>query len=87
MDSLINDICVLVTAALVLAFVPGLRLRERSLLSMRDQGSALLVFIVLGLVEEVNVLRSGPTGRRTNRGGLRCWFTGRPFGRGASASL
>ena len=59
MDSLFNAVCVLVTAAVVLTFVPGFRLRERSLLSMRDQGSALLVFIVLGLVEEVSVLRSG----------------------------
>ena len=59
MDSLFNAVCVLVTAAVVLTFVPGFRLRERSLLSMGDQGSALLVFIVLGLVEEVSVLRSG----------------------------
>jgi LytS/YehU family sensor histidine kinase len=59
MDSLFNSICVLVTAALALMLLPGLRLRERSLLLMRDQGSALLVFIVLGSVEEVSVLRSG----------------------------
>ena len=59
MDSLFNDICVLVTAAYVLTFVPGLRLRERSLLSMRDRGTALLVFLVLGLVEEASVSRSG----------------------------
>src|SRR5262249_6740859 len=59
MDSLLNAICVLVTAAVVLTFVPGLRLRERSQLSMRDQGSALLGFIILALVEEVSVLRSG----------------------------
>jgi two-component system LytT family sensor kinase len=59
MDSLFNAICVLVTAAVALTFVPGFRLRERSLLSMRDQGTALLVFILLGLVEEVSVLRSG----------------------------
>jgi two-component system LytT family sensor kinase len=59
MDSLFNDICVLVTAAFVLTFVPGLRLRERSLLSMRDRGTALLVFLVLGLVEEASDSRSG----------------------------
>jgi two-component system sensor histidine kinase LytS len=59
MDSLFDAICVLVTAAVMLTFVPGFRLRERSLLSMRDKGSALLVFIVLGLVEELSVLRSG----------------------------
>jgi two-component system LytT family sensor kinase len=59
MTSLFNEICVLVTAAFVLTFVPGLRLRERSLLSMRDRGTALLVFLVLGLVEEASVSHSG----------------------------
>src|SRR6266446_7499276 len=59
MDSLFNDICVLVTAAYVLTFVPGLRLQDRSLLSMRDRGTALLVFLVLGLVEEATVSRAG----------------------------
>jgi two-component system, LytTR family, sensor kinase len=59
MDNLFNDICVLVTAAFALTFVPGLRLQERSLLSMRDRGTALLVFLALGLVEEVSVSRSG----------------------------
>ena len=43
MDSLFNAICVLVTAALVLTFVPGLMLRERFPLSMGDRGRALLV--------------------------------------------
>src|SRR5260370_28903760 len=59
MDSLFNDICVLVTAAFVLTFVPGLRLPERSLLSMRDRATALLVFLGLGLVEEASASRSG----------------------------
>jgi two-component system LytT family sensor kinase len=59
MDSLFNDICVLVTAAFVLTFVPGLRLQGRSLLSMRDRGTALAVFLVLGWVEEASVSRSG----------------------------
>ena len=59
MDSLFNDVCILVTAAFVLTFVPGLRLQERSLLSMRDRGTALLVFLVLGLVEEASVSHSG----------------------------
>jgi two-component system, LytTR family, sensor kinase len=59
MDGLFNDICVLVTVAFVLTFVPGLRLRERSLVSMRDRGTALLVFLVLGLVEEASFSRSG----------------------------
>jgi two-component system, LytTR family, sensor kinase len=59
MDRLFNEICVLVTAAFVLTFVPGLRLQERPLLSMRDQGTALLVFLVLGLVEEASASRNG----------------------------
>jgi two-component system, LytTR family, sensor kinase len=59
MDSLLNDICVLVTMAFALTFVPGLRLRERSLLSMLDRGTALLVFLVLGSIEEISVSRSG----------------------------
>lgn len=59
MDSLFSDICVLVTAAFVLTFVPGLRQQERSLLSMRDRGTALLVFLALGLVEEASFSHSG----------------------------
>jgi two-component system LytT family sensor kinase len=39
--------------------VAGFRRQERSLLSRRDQGTALLVFLVLGLVEEVTVSPSG----------------------------
>jgi two-component system LytT family sensor kinase len=59
MENLFNDICILVAAAFVLTFVPGFRREERSLLSMRDKGTALLVFLVLGLVEEAGVSRSG----------------------------
>jgi two-component system, LytTR family, sensor kinase len=39
--------------------VAGFRRQERFLLSRRDQGTALLVFLVLGLVEEVTVSPSG----------------------------
>jgi two-component system sensor histidine kinase LytS len=59
MDAIFNDICVLVTAAFVLTLVPGFRRPERSLLSMRDRGTALLVFLVLGLVEEISVSHTG----------------------------
>jgi len=52
MDSILNDVCVLVTAAFVLTLVPGFRRAERCLLSRRDQITALLAFLVLGLVEE-----------------------------------
>ena len=50
--NIFNKVCVLVTAASALTLVPGFRRSERSLLSMRDRGSALLVFLILGLVEE-----------------------------------
>src|SRR6516165_12062935 len=59
MDSILNDVCVLVTAAFVLTLVPGFRQAERSLLSRRDRGTALLVFLVLGLVEEATVSPAG----------------------------
>jgi two-component system, LytTR family, sensor kinase len=59
MENLFNDICILVTTAFALTFVPGFTLREGSLLSMRDEGTALMVFLVLGLVEEASVSRSG----------------------------
>jgi LytS/YehU family sensor histidine kinase len=59
MDSILNGVCILVTAAFVLTLVPGFRRRERSLLSRRDQGTALLVFLVLGLVEEATLSHAG----------------------------
>jgi two-component system, LytTR family, sensor kinase len=59
MDTIFNDVCVLVTVAFALTLVPGFRQPERSLLSRRDQGTVLLVFLVLGLVEEVTVSRAG----------------------------
>ena len=59
MDIIFNKVCVLVTAAFALTLVPGFRQPERSLLSRRDQGTALLVFLVLGLVEEVTVSHAG----------------------------
>jgi two-component system, LytTR family, sensor kinase len=58
MDTLFNDVCVLVTAAFALTLVPGFRQPDRSLLSRRDQGTALLVFLALGLVEEALVAHS-----------------------------
>ena len=64
MDSILNDVCVLVTAAFVLTFVPGFRQAERSLLPRRDRGTALLVFLVLGLVEEGIFWDDGPINGR-----------------------
>jgi two-component system, LytTR family, sensor kinase len=59
MDTIFNDVCVIVTAAFTLTLVPGFRQPERSFLSRRDQGTALLVFLVLGLVEEITVSHAG----------------------------
>jgi two-component system sensor histidine kinase LytS len=59
MDTIFNDVCVLVTAALALTLVPGFKQPERSLLLSRDQGTALLVFLVLGLVEEATASHAG----------------------------
>jgi LytS/YehU family sensor histidine kinase len=64
MDSILNDVCVLVTAAFVLTLVPGFRRPERSFLSRLDQGTALLVFLVLGLVEEATVSHAGSLNER-----------------------
>src|SRR6266481_1050609 len=57
--NIFNKVCVLVTAASALTLVPGFRRSERSLLSVRDRGTALVVFLILGLVEEAAVGQSG----------------------------
>ena len=59
MGIIFNEVCVLVTTAFALTLLPGFRRQERSLLSRRDQGTALLVFLILGLVEEVTVSPAG----------------------------
>jgi two-component system sensor histidine kinase LytS len=59
MDSIFNEVCILVTAAFALTLVPGFRRLERSLLSRRDQGTVLLVFLILGLVEEATFSHAG----------------------------
>jgi two-component system, LytTR family, sensor kinase len=51
---IVGKICVLVTAAFVLTLAPAFR-SDRSRLSFRDRGTALLVFLALGLVEEATV--------------------------------
>ena len=54
-----DEVCVLVTAAFALTLLPGFRQPERSLLSRPDQGTALVVFLILGLVEEVAISHGG----------------------------
>jgi len=58
MEIIFNKVCALVTAAFALTLVPGFRRAESSLLSVRDRGTALLVFLLLGLVEQVAVGRT-----------------------------
>jgi LytS/YehU family sensor histidine kinase len=58
MDPIFNEVCILVTTASALRLVPGFRRSERSLISVRDRGTALLVFMVLGLVEETVVAQA-----------------------------
>ena len=59
MNIILSKICVLVTAAFALTLVPGFQRSERSLLSLRDRGTALLVFMILGLVEQTVVGQTG----------------------------
>ena len=87
MDTILNAVCVLVTAAFALALVPGFKQAERSLLARLDQGTALLAFLVLGLVEEGHCFARRLT-QRTNRGGMRGWSdSGSLGGTGPSACL
>jgi two-component system sensor histidine kinase LytS len=58
-EIIFSKVCVLVTAAFLLTLVPGFRRTERSILSMRDRGTALLVFLLLGLLEEVMFRETG----------------------------
>src|SRR5258707_7672562 len=59
MDTILSEVCVLVTVAFALTLVPGLQRPERSFLLRRDQSTALLVFVFLGLIEEATVSHAG----------------------------
>jgi two-component system LytT family sensor kinase len=54
LGAIFTKICILVTAAFALTLLPGFRRSHDSLLAARHRGSALLVFLVLGLVEEAS---------------------------------
>jgi hypothetical protein len=58
-ETILSKVCVLVTAAFLLTLVPGFRRPSQSLLSVRDRGTALLVFLLLGFLEEVVVRQTG----------------------------
>jgi two-component system, LytTR family, sensor kinase len=57
-DAVFTKICILVTAAFALTLLPGFKRSKGSLLAARNRGSALAVFLVLGLVEEASGGRS-----------------------------
>ena len=59
MEIIFNKVCVLVTAAFVLTLVPGFRRSGRSLASLGDKATKLLVFLLLGLVEDATVGATG----------------------------
>jgi two-component system LytT family sensor kinase len=59
MEVIFNKICVLVTVALALTLVPGSMRSEGSLMSVRGRGTTLLVFLLLGLVEDAVVRQTG----------------------------
>jgi two-component system sensor histidine kinase LytS len=59
MDSIFNEVCILVTAAFALSLLPGFRRSDRFLLSRRNQGTVLVVFLMLGLIEEATTSRAG----------------------------
>jgi LytS/YehU family sensor histidine kinase len=59
LDIIFDKVCVLVTAAFAITLVPGFRASDRSLPSMRNKGTKLLVFLLLGLVEEAAVGKTG----------------------------
>ena len=58
-EMILSKVCVLVTAAFLLTLVPGFRYPPRSVLSVRDRGTALLVFLLLGFLEEAIVRQTG----------------------------
>src|SRR5215469_14703456 len=57
-EVILSKVCVSVTASL-LTLVAGFRRPDRSLLSVRDGGTALLVFLLLGFLEEAVVRETG----------------------------
>jgi two-component system LytT family sensor kinase len=57
-DAVFTKICILVTAAFALTLLPGFKRSKGSLLAARNRGSALVVFLILGLVEEASGWRS-----------------------------
>ena len=59
LEIIFDKVCVLVTTAFALTLVPGFMRSDRSPASMRNKGTKLLVFLLLGLVEEAAVGKTG----------------------------
>jgi LytS/YehU family sensor histidine kinase len=59
LEIIFNKVCVLVTAAFALTLVPGFRRSERSIASVRNNETKLLVFLLLGFIEEAAVGKTG----------------------------
>ena len=59
LETIFDKVCVLVTAAIALGLSPDPGWSKGSLLSMPDRGTKLLVFLLLGLVEEATVGKTG----------------------------
>jgi hypothetical protein len=59
MEAIFNKICVLVTVALALTLVPSSMRSKGSLMLVRGRGTSLLVFLLLGLVEDAVVRQTG----------------------------
>jgi two-component system LytT family sensor kinase len=59
MGVMFDEVCALVTAAFALTLLPGFRQSQRSLLSRPDQGTVLVFFLILGLVEEMTISHAG----------------------------
>lgn len=59
MNPILNEVCVLVTAAVTLSLVPGLHWHRRLLRFGCERGTALWIFAVLGLIDEIAVSQPG----------------------------
>ncbi|MEA3146276.1 MAG: two-component system, LytTR family, sensor kinase [Verrucomicrobiota bacterium] len=59
LEIIFDKVCVLVTAAFALTLVPGFRRSERSIASVRNKETKLLVFLLLGFIEEAAVGKTG----------------------------
>jgi LytS/YehU family sensor histidine kinase len=55
LESIFEKICFLISSGVALTLVPRFRRNGASLLAVRDRGSALLLFLVLGFVEDCAV--------------------------------